>query len=302
MPKRSTLIFAALVAASCLSVTLVACVSAHEHSWVAATCTEPKTCSGCGETEGEPLGHAWQEATCTMPILCSRCGATTGEALGHEWADATCTAPKTCSRCGATEGEPLGHSVESWKASKKSTCTEHGIETGVCTVCGETVERELALLDHTPGDWEITVMPTEDKQGTHVKKCKVCGTELEKEQFSLTPEELKSMYIAKCKSIAYDKLARTPGDYEGEFVKFTGYVVQVCSEAQSSAYYSTYRVATSGKYDNVVYVKIDNYGSGSRILEGDKITFYGTYDGIFTYETIFGASVSIPSVTAKYVN
>lgn len=29
----------------------------HHHEWKEATCTEPKTCTGCGETEGEALGH-----------------------------------------------------------------------------------------------------------------------------------------------------------------------------------------------------------------------------------------------------
>jgi hypothetical protein len=29
----------------------------HEHSWVDADCTTPKTCSICGKTEGEALGH-----------------------------------------------------------------------------------------------------------------------------------------------------------------------------------------------------------------------------------------------------
>ena len=28
-----------------------------DHKWTDATCTEPKTCSSCGETEGEALGH-----------------------------------------------------------------------------------------------------------------------------------------------------------------------------------------------------------------------------------------------------
>ena len=32
------------------------------HGWQEATCTEPKTCSKCGETEGEALGHTWQDA------------------------------------------------------------------------------------------------------------------------------------------------------------------------------------------------------------------------------------------------
>ncbi len=40
----------------------------HQHTWQDATCIEPKTCSECGETEGEPLGH-------TVHLgICSRCG------------------------------------------------------------------------------------------------------------------------------------------------------------------------------------------------------------------------------------
>jgi len=32
------------------------------HDWKAATCTTPKTCSRCNDTEGEPLGHKWEFA------------------------------------------------------------------------------------------------------------------------------------------------------------------------------------------------------------------------------------------------
>lgn len=52
--------------------------SEHTHKWVDATCTEPKTCSECGATEGDPLGHDWKDATATEPKTCSRCGATEG--------------------------------------------------------------------------------------------------------------------------------------------------------------------------------------------------------------------------------
>ena len=50
--------------------------------------------------------HSFQAATCTEPKTCS-CGATEGTANGHRWEDATYTAPKRCAVCGATEGEPL---------------------------------------------------------------------------------------------------------------------------------------------------------------------------------------------------
>ena len=52
----------------------------HVHEWVEATCTAPKTCKTCGETEGEALGHDWKEA----PKTCTRCGATEGEKLPTE--------------------------------------------------------------------------------------------------------------------------------------------------------------------------------------------------------------------------
>lgn len=37
------------------------------HTWNAATCTRPRTCSICGKTEGESKGHTWSNATCTKP-------------------------------------------------------------------------------------------------------------------------------------------------------------------------------------------------------------------------------------------
>lgn len=36
-----------------------------EHQWKEATCTEPKTCTVCGKTEGEALGHHYVNNVCT---------------------------------------------------------------------------------------------------------------------------------------------------------------------------------------------------------------------------------------------
>ena len=51
MKKRTLAIFLGLLLVFCLS----SCACQHE--WKEATCTEPKTCTKCGETEGEALGH-----------------------------------------------------------------------------------------------------------------------------------------------------------------------------------------------------------------------------------------------------
>lgn len=147
------------------------------HEWKPATCTAPKTCIKCGETEGEPLGHDWAPATCTEPKTCKRCGATEGEALGHDWIPATCTEPKTCRTCGATEGKPLGHDWEEATCTEKKTCKRCGLKVGmplghdapdltcttdgICVRCGEVVP--------APGhSWQPATC-------TEPKTCSRCG-------------------------------------------------------------------------------------------------------------------------------
>lgn len=84
-----------LAAVMALLLLLTAC--GHEHTWAAATCTEPETCTDCGETQGEPLGHTWAEATCTEPETCTKCGETKGEPVGHVWSTDD---PQICTVCG----------------------------------------------------------------------------------------------------------------------------------------------------------------------------------------------------------
>lgn len=116
---------------ACMTILLSGC--GHTHTWEEATCTAPKTCSGCGETEGEPLGHNWSDATCEEPKKCSTCSITEGDAMGHSWIPASCTEAKHCSTCNKTEGEPLAHDL-----------TEANYqEAAVCKVCGEHVGEPL---------------------------------------------------------------------------------------------------------------------------------------------------------------
>ena len=87
------------------------------HTYLNATCTQPKKCSKCGETSGNALGHSYLSATCTKPETCSRCSHTSGTALGHSYLDATCTKPKTCAICGNTSGSTANHSYYWGKCS-----------------------------------------------------------------------------------------------------------------------------------------------------------------------------------------
>lgn len=85
-----------------------------DHEWEEATCTQPRTCWICEETEGEPLGHAWQEASCTQP--------------------------KTCEVCGDTEGDILAHTEGDWTLTEEATLSDVGVEELLCTECGESLD------------------------------------------------------------------------------------------------------------------------------------------------------------------
>ena len=90
-----------------MTLTYVLTGCGHEHTWVEATCEEPKHCSECGEVEGEKLTHSWVEATCEEAKHCELCNATEGEALGHDLSEATYDEPPKCKRCGKVVGEKL---------------------------------------------------------------------------------------------------------------------------------------------------------------------------------------------------
>ncbi|MGN0611569.1 MAG: hypothetical protein ACI4JI_07265 [Ruminiclostridium sp.] len=51
-----------ILVAAIILVLSTAC--AHEHEYADATCTEPKTCTICGETDGEALGHSVSIGIC----------------------------------------------------------------------------------------------------------------------------------------------------------------------------------------------------------------------------------------------
>lgn len=82
--KKSYQVIVSIFCAALLLMSLSACSCRHE--WTDATCTEPKVCSKCGETEGDALGHSWgswkvgKKATATesgtKEQTCSRCGKT----------------------------------------------------------------------------------------------------------------------------------------------------------------------------------------------------------------------------------
>lgn len=114
----------------------------HEHTWADATCTNPRYCTQCGATDGEPLGHDYQEknvaATCTeggkRVYTCSRCHDSYSE----------------------DDGTPAtGHTPGSWTIDTASMKMAQK-----CSTCGETLDsRDLTRddVDQAIADQQVTL-------------------------------------------------------------------------------------------------------------------------------------------------
>lgn len=93
----------------------------------------------------------------------------------------------------------------------------------------------------------------------------------------------------------YQAFARRPDDYEGDLIQITGKVLQVMEDSSGVM---SYRVAQNSNYDQVWYVAMLLEPGADRILEDDQVTFYGEYYGLMSYQTVMGATLTIPSMLA----
>ncbi|MDG5471471.1 toxin regulator [Jeotgalibacillus sp. ET6] len=92
--------------------------------------------------------------------------------------------------------------------------------------------------------------------------------------------------------ITYDQLARTPDEFIDSKVKFYGEVVQV----MEGDGYTQIRLAVNEDYDNIILAEFGSSITDSRILENDLITIMGISDGLISYESTMGGTITIPSV------
>lgn len=119
-----------------------------------------------------------------------------------------------------------------------------------------------------------------------------------------TNEEIIQKYKDKCQTYNYKDIYRYAEDYKGKYVKYTGEVIQVMEDTYGAIKMYTLRVdvtETDYGYEDTIYVRYFPMENAPRILENDIITIYGELDGLETYTSIMGSSVTIPAVISNYV-
>lgn len=119
----------------------------------------------------------------------------------------------------------------------------------------------------------------------------------EKDKKKKEAENKKNSYIKQCKTYGYESIQRKPSKYKGKKIKLSGKAIQVSEGWLDSV---TLRVEDSSGdvwLVNYYYSKNEN-----KIIENDYLTIYGECSGTEAYTSILGESITIPSITAKYIN
>lgn len=104
-------------------------------------------------------------------------------------------------------------------------------------------------------------------------------------------------YKSECRVLPYNDIERNPKNYKGQKAKVTGKVIQA-----QEGWFDSVTLRVQDKNNDIWYVTYTMGENESRILEKDTVTIYGICDGVETYTTILGGSVTIPSIEAKYID
>ena len=195
-------------------------------SWEKNTAENHKrTCKVCGNVE--TAAHTWDNGKVTVKptsttkgqtvYTCTLCGETKtvetdyshSHSYGIKWHYDNNMHWHECTGCGSKQ-TPRAHTFGEAKIITPATHTSTGKAEYKCTVCGATVEKEIAKItehnfgewsafdgekhvrscecgekeyaSHTAGEWETVKEATYTSAGEKVRKCTVCGTVVSREE------------------------------------------------------------------------------------------------------------------------
>ena len=112
----------------------------------------------------------------------------------------------------------------------------------------------------------------------------------------------EAAYKAQCQSVSFEELARNGDAHVGEYVKFTGQIIQVAEGDGVVNYRINVNKDEYGYWEDTIFVEYEPKSNQSRFLEDDVVTLYGQCAGLYTYETVMGNDVTLPGVYAEFID
>lgn len=104
---------------------------------------------------------------------------------------------------------------------------------------------------------------------------------------------------ANAKTIDYAQLKKNPDRYAGEYVKYTGEVVQILEgDNITNIRLSVTKESYGYSINNLVFIEYPGY---TDFVDGDIVTIYGEVYGSYKYKSQAGYEISLPGILADEV-
>ena len=230
------------------------------HSWIDATCTEPKHCATCGTIEGEALGHDWEVTTPEVPAVCETPGTTAIETCQREGCG---TAENPTTQGGATIPAP-GHDWHKVMDTKQPTCTEEGETLYTCYTCPEgnaaTKYEPIAALGHTwEEEGEVTTEPTCTEKGVKTFECTVCEDGEKTEEIPANGHTYVDGYcsVEGCGKMAPVEIPFKKADGSDVHSKYTGKVESLIVDGVRISHWDGFTQASSLYTEQKITIYVD---------------------------------------------
>nr|WP_294368062.1 zinc ribbon domain-containing protein [uncultured Ruminococcus sp.] len=141
---------------------------------------------------------------------------------------------------------------------------------------------------------------------TKEKATEAVTTQPATEKPTKDPKKVEKEYKDGCKTIDFKTLSRNPDKYKDNDYKFEGKIIQVQEGWGDSVDLRINVTKEENEYldeplwTDTIYATVEIPDGEDKLLEDDVITFWGTCDGNYTYETVMGNNVSLPKIDIKY--
>lgn len=161
-----------------------------------------------------------------------------------------------------------------------------------------TVSPNFAIVptwDATKKVYHLSVIPS--KAGTGTIYLKDLNNPASDRSFNLVIDHNAAYDTTSFPRPKYNDAMRYPERFDGTQISIYGRVIQKLVSGDRV----NLRVATAWSYDNVFYVTYNQSKIEVPVIEDDYITVYGTSTGNYTYSSIWGQEITIPSMEAERI-
>lgn len=123
--------------------------------------------------------------------------------------------------------------------------------------------------------------------------------------YKAVPAEERDAFVTSCQYVDYNELARNPNAYKGMNIVVTIQINQVVADGTDFRAYEDYNMDIENPDASYLtkewYLQYRPREGEARILEGDVLTCYGTFDGTIKVTRAFtGTKDSVPSLVVQF--